>query len=840
MGTIESTNGTFSVATFNTADVITPSGTNKIALTIDGTFKTDTNTALNAAVVSGVQTLEIRNVVAAGGTGRLTVDAANFAGLTTFNASVATGLMTVTNLASGGTYQITGNGVVENGNLAAGYVAAATVATLNVVGGTKGTGGVALTGTGLTSTIVNSTGAANTIGALAGASTATSLTINATTNLTTGAVTNAGTTVTVTGAGAVNLSSTALETGVVTVNASANTGGLTVKLSDKVTMVATGGSGNDVITSNAILTTGSVNAGAGTDTLVVGAMNQVNTSALGAKYTGFETLRFNGAMDATFVAGITTFQINGTSGNALSNIAATGQSVVVYAADATSIGATTLAAASGTANTIGMTFGYGGTATTSTNTATRVGALTLTGFSTLNGATGQGSLATAGAQRTAIIDSFSAPTLTAVNLTGTAFTLSNIATTLAVAINGSALTGNGDTSTDAITGLTVAGDAVAGSVITGSALRDSFTLGTASASTYNGGAGNDFFSATNAQIGSGASDPTLTGGDGTDTLNLTGTQTLVDSDFAKLTGFEKIVLNATTAVSVSGLTTNANAAFSTSMTVTGGTTANGATYAWDSSSYTGNVTLTNVNAGDGLTAADAISVTTGAGTDTVTITAASWVGSTATGAANGTIVVSTGSGVDTISVATSTLTTDDGTAKVQAVTITGGTGADLITATHVNAAAALGNFKFVMANGDSTITAYDQITGFLKANGTKVSDQLDFASVTLTTYATTAVTGYSAAQLSVAVSSVGAVTFAGTAASTLTLAQKIAAVSDVVNINAGDTAYFTNTDSVGVISTFVFNNQLVAADNLVQLVGVSGATALITTNANTDLAIFVA
>lgn len=143
-------------------------------------------TTFAAATISGIETLNIRNV--SGQTNSL--DASTIAGLTAVNADRATSTVTVTNLAAGASAGVTGNGTVVNGTFNAGYVAAATSAVLNIAGGVQGTTGgsdVAITGTGLTSVTINSTGAANTIGALTGAATTTSTTINATTNLTTGA-----------------------------------------------------------------------------------------------------------------------------------------------------------------------------------------------------------------------------------------------------------------------------------------------------------------------------------------------------------------------------------------------------------------------------------------------------------------------------------------------------------------------------------------------------------------------------------------------------------------------------------------------------------------------------
>jgi hypothetical protein len=129
----------------------------------------------------------------------------------------------------------------------------------------------------------------------------------------------------------------------------------------------------------------------------------------------------------------------------------------------------------------------------------------------------------------------------------------------------------------------------------------------------------------------------------------------------------------------------------------------------------------------------------------------------------------------------------------------------------------------VYAVGDSTTTAYDQVTGFLVGTLARISDKLDFAAVDVNAYAATAAAGYSASQLTVAVSAAGAVTFAGSSAAGLTLAQQISAVQSVVNVTQGDSAFWINSGS-----TYVFNNNT-AGDSIVQLVGQAGTASLTTT-----------
>lgn len=773
-----------------------------------------------------------------------TIAAGNFAGATLFVNNLSTNQVDITGLTATQGVQINGNGAITNGATNAQYASSSTIAALTVNGGVNG-GAVALTsagGTGIATVSLTSTGVAtgtsataalgaNVLGSLGLGGSATALNITANNNMTTGDIggfTGTAAAITVTGtAGALNLG-TLQNTTVKTVNASAFAGGITTTLNTNAAIAFTGGAGNDVVTTGAVLTTGTVNGGTGTgDILVVGNVSHVNTAALAAKYTNFETLRVGGTMDASLISGITRVQLTA-NGNVLTNVSS---AQTVQAFTAGTIGATTITPVSGTANTLNLILGQG----TTTTAAASTGVLTLTGYSTVNLSTNAGPTATVGANRTstitgAIVDA----NLTTVNLTGTAFTFTDIATTLATTWNGSALTGNGDLTANAITGLTVAGNATAGSSIIGSAVSDSFTLGAATNVTYNGGLGSDLFITTVARLGTGgAAEPTLIGGSGTDTLRISdAAPTLVDANFTSVSGFETLNLSTTTgSISVTGLSTYANAAFASGLTVTSGTLANGSTYNFNGLAYANSITLTLVTDGDLASTADNVTIVTGAAADTVSVTGASIVGAAGAG---GTVSISTGGGVDTITLSTGTLRANTN----QSVVITAGTGADVINvSTHVNAGSELGNIKFTIAAGDSTTTAYDVITGFDTAlGGATISDNLDFTSVGLTAYATQAAGGYTAEQLTVAVSATGVVTFGGTLAATLSLADSIAAVQSVVTANAGDSALFTYA-TAGVTSTYVFNNNA-TADSVVQLVGVTG-TALITTNGTTAGNIFI-
>jgi hypothetical protein len=824
--------------TFNVSDVINGgAGSDTLNLIFTGV---STATTLAPAEVSGIETINVRALQTTAAT-VTTVTASNFTDAISFNADRATSALTFTGLAQGQAVGVKGNGTIANGNVGATYAASATSATLNISNGTTA-GTVTEVGAGLTSTTLNSTGAANTLTNLVLAGTNNvALTINATESISTGNITGfTGTTSTITASGAatnVAETSTAAESGAVnlgtieaatvkTINASGLTaGGITATLNANTTISVTGGAGSDFITTGAVLASGGiVAAGSGTDTLITAVAN-IATAAVGARYTGFENLRTTnaGAVDASFVTGISEIAVS--DATQVTNLtAAQALKLRVFTDTGADSQTFALATATGTSDVATITLGSGAL---DTSEASDLNALTVTGFETLNLVATPGASAIA-ANKTSVVGSFVGATLANINLTGTAFNITNAATTLASTINASALTGDGATTS---LGLTLAGTLVADSSVTGSALADSFTIG-AAGSTYIGGAGADGFTTTVAILANdGVGDNTIDGGLGTDTLTVSSATTLNDNHFVNLTGMENlVVLGAGNAISVTNLASGAKAAYATGITVTSSAVQTGENaYTWTSGLYDKAVTLTDSTSQVGTTSNT--SITTGAGADNITVTATSWVGSTG---AHGQILVSTGAGVDTISVTTGTLVAHSTTA---AVSITGGTGADVITSVGVNAATDL-TVTYNVAAGDSTTTAYDTITNFDMGTGALLSSTLNFDTATLAAYAATAATGFSAAEFAVAVSAAGVVTFSGTHAATATLAEQIAAVKSVVITTTGHTAMFTNTDSLGVVSTYVFNNDA-AGDSLVDLVGVTGVS-LVTTNVTTAGAIFIA
>jgi hypothetical protein len=206
----------------------------------------------------------------------------------------------VTGLAAGATIGVKGNGAVVAGATNATYAADATAANIALDGGTA-TGSAAVTvngGTGMTSATLTSTGAANSIGSLNLAAATTGLAVDAQTDITTGNIAGAGLkTVTVKGAGSANIGDLIASPAVTTVNAADNVGGVTATLNAQTNFKFTGGSGNDVITTGAVLVaTASVDAGTGAaDRLVVADTNHIRvdgtSKALGDLYKGFEQVQ---------------------------------------------------------------------------------------------------------------------------------------------------------------------------------------------------------------------------------------------------------------------------------------------------------------------------------------------------------------------------------------------------------------------------------------------------------------------------------------------------------------------------------------------------------------------
>ena len=813
------------ITTLNPADVLI-GGAGSDTLSFTGT----TNVALPVASISGIEVFNIRQTTAA----LASTDLSLYSGVTTVNLDRSNQAATFTNLAKGGSYGVLGNGsVINTGALAIGYATAADAATINFSNGTLGAQPVTLTGTGLLSTTINSTGAANVTGAFVDAASSKALKINAVTALTTGTIgdstvrtsldiqataavvtgaitSTAATTVNIGGAGAVTtdlnlvvaptitisgsgaVTLGTLNNAVATLTSTQTAGGVTATLGTLVTQKITGGDGNDVIsTPSLVLTTGSVNAGTGSDTLNISTfVANVNTATLAAKYTNFETLRLNGTLDVSLLPSITAIELSGAT-NSLTNLTATQAANVTARAD---IGATTLAlaSASGTADVLSVVFGLG----TTTASATSATTLTVTGFETLNVKANPGPTAgTAGTPTTGLLTTIAAfgtpTTLSKVNLTGSAVAITNAATTVAATFDASALTGDSNatvaTAAASVKGLTLAGNLVSGSSVIGSNFIDTITVGTtgAAGSSYSLGLGNDAISSAYSNLRTASVYNLIDGGAGTDTVTISDgavvALTMVDSDFKGLTNIEKITVTSTTSAAQSITTGGFFDANFKAAGATLTTTSTTGAIVIDESTFSGANTVVATSS------TGAITINGGSGNQTITATSVS------AGGATGVITITTLAGNDLVTVAsdaatiTNTINTGAGNDTVVGglgvETITGGTGIDTLTSGGGADTFAFGT------NGSLISSGLDIITDFNTAG----ADILTFgaSTVLLAADATALVAGSNVQQ-----SAGGLITFAS---ADNTLASKIAAVQADTQLDAiNSIAFFVDSGNTYV------------------------------------------
>jgi len=232
--------------TFTAADTINGgAGTDTLNITTDG----NAAGALPGATINSVEVFKIREV---GGTDG-TYDFAAVTGETSVVNNVSTDNVIFNNIAAGASVTVTGDGATTNGNTTFKMTASTDAVTLNITGGTKA-GNITRNDGGAATVVVNSTGAANTIGTL-DLDTGTALkglTINAATDLTASLAADyaASSTLTVAGAATkVDLSGAALSANFSKIDASGMTaGGVLVKVDQTDTTVDTqfiGGAGND-------------------------------------------------------------------------------------------------------------------------------------------------------------------------------------------------------------------------------------------------------------------------------------------------------------------------------------------------------------------------------------------------------------------------------------------------------------------------------------------------------------------------------------------------------------------------------------------------------------------
>ncbi len=685
---------------------------------------------------SNIETFYIRNIETTNG--GETYDFGLIASETEIWHDRATDASTWTNINTGTKVGMKGDGSTVLGEMLFQYTTATDAVDLAIDGGVGAVGtapAISENGTNgtATSVTISSTGAANTVGTvdLANA-TITTATVTATTNLkgdffsqatnqvgTNGAITISG------DATLVELTA-ALDNTIKTIDASGLTsGGVKATLGTLATQSFTGGAGADTITTGAAPTSGTIAAGAGSDLLILGANTHMDTALEAAKFTGFETVQTAAAATTGFDMGLMTsltglkVAATGANANTYTNLSA------AQAANIDIIGAINAAGVSfslvsdtGTSDVLSIDIGND---TVKTGTAIDADSLTFNGFETLNVNAVHGSgTVTAGGNRTSTIATLTSDKATAVNMTGTAFSVENAALTKAATYDATALTGDGGATTNK--GLTLLGALIATSTVKGSDYVDTVTIG-GTGSTYTLGAGKDAITSTQANLSGSVS---VDGGAGTDTITIsdaatatTATFTVTDNSFANVTNTEVLSISAahvgnivwnlggyanamaTAAGGTLKVTATAFAQGATADTVTINASGLSGSNALDLT-FTNTVVATTANAGNDVftggagadkftityDAADTddnsdITVNAGAGNDTITL-----VVSAASTTATGTLKLNGQGGDDTI---VGSANIDTITGGLGTDTMTGGTGADIFivsTATHSNAATA--------------------------------------------------------------------------------------------------------------------------------------------------------
>ena len=525
--------------------------------------------SLNGASISNIEVFNIKNVSSR----PFSQDFGLIVGETTVNSNVSTNDVTVTNLASGTTFKVTGNGAATNGATNVGYDsnAATTVGALVIDGGVTA-GAITVTGTKLTSQNITSSGAANTTGTITVAATTKTVSIDASAKLTAAITGTVISTLNITGSAAVDTNSAALDASVISIDGSTSTGDIdvtagavadatnpgSVDIADITIVTGSGadevdvsnvdtarelsvttGGGNDIITIGTVLV-GSSASNAG-DIIAAGdgdADVLQMTSAIAAGQTtavttvsGVEQITISNALAAAFTtakfqAGIRTVNlavgaaagtVNFDAGENTVNIASslTGTLTINDTGTATTDVVTirnsaTAADDMGDANNLVI----GGFETVNIVT-TGAGAATSQDFGTIGVTADTGGTATVNfsGANTATSGAITAQVVSAAGLTGTA------KLTMGAAMVGKASGVNTLTGSDGDD--TLVGDADDTTNISGGAGNDNITGGS-DAETISGGAGNDIIA------GGGGAD-TITGDAGKDQITLGGTTESVDA-----------------------------------------------------------------------------------------------------------------------------------------------------------------------------------------------------------------------------------------------------------------------------------------------------------------------
>jgi hypothetical protein len=559
--------GTTTSNTVGAADVLDGGkGKDTLAITVADDGSAGATANLTAISTSNIETISVRSVDATPSV--LTVNGNNFVGATEFVNDRSTAGLDFDNIGKADV-TVKGNGSITNGatNIEVGGTTAVTDAfILNIKDGVKG-GAISVNDTNADWTIatVNSTGAANTVGAVnlsgngagnAATHTIKTLNVNAATNLTTGQLTGfaADSSVVISGAAAkVVLGLGNVAANVDSIDASGLTaGGVTVTLDNEADTKFVGGKGSDVVTAGNVAyiaaNTASINAGDGADTLVVDNALALGTAASGAKFTGFEALevKTNGAIDLDFIAGITSIVVDNAGGVVLKDVSTTqAGAITVQQSGALDI-AVKGAATVGQVDTVKITADDGVAATSTI----ALGKPTLANVEKLE---------LVAVDNLTVTDLTNATSLTGVTASGAGtigITTGAVAFAINTSINASAATGavTIDAGLANTNGLAITGSATGVNILTGSSLAD-VIVGGAGKDVINGGAGAD----------------TLTGGANADTfafsaiaattaprLNDKIIQASVDAEVITLTADTTDNANETLtfAVTLNGVTTN--------------------------------------------------------------------------------------------------------------------------------------------------------------------------------------------------------------------------------------------------------------------------------------------
>ena len=580
-----------------------------------------------------------------------------------------------------------------------------------------------------------------------------------------------------------------------------------VTLDNAASYVVDMGAGADEVTAGASLgAAASVTGGEGDDTLIVGDSAHVDTAVEADKFSSFEIYRTLDDNDdaenynLSLMSSVTKVEVGAVDDASddvtLTDMSATQAANIHVLGDNAGFLKVDLKTDTGTADTASITIGSG----LKKEEAFDIGeGITFNGIETLNLHALAGVNVTAAADKVVEIASFTSDVGTAINLTGTEFTLSNIATTKAVTIDGSQLT----------EGLTVDGQALATSTIIGSAKVDAMAID-AVGSTYQGNAGDDVFSALTSAImhGSATSYTTIDGGDGDDTISTTDSNhTLVDADFTGISNVEKLVMDVDGSTNATAVTGSAlfSDAFATGADID--VDAGNATVTLDFSAATVAVTI-DLNS---ETTTNDIVVKTGSGADSVTIANVA--------ATSAQTTVETGAGDDTIVIDLET----SGTLNLgsDVLNITAGAGKDTITVTDDADTRNIDHVTYKVGAGDSTTANFDVINDYATAvtANTLAASTIDFdggSNDHAAAVSNAAVEGYTSAELLLSSAADGLVTFAGTAAADLDVDAMVAAVQAQFT-TAGDTVVFVNGDH-----SYVFHNDT-DGDSLVQLFDVIAA-----------------